>query len=274
MAFYTLSNIDSLVAQKNLSVAKDSLSSALERISSGLRVNHAGDDPAGYLFGLQMKYQINGTDTGTNNLNMAIDLMNTADSYLTAITGDITQMQGLADQAKNALLTNDQRGVLNGTYLQLASEVQRMALNANYNQRALLDGSLTGVTIQTGFSSADVVTFSLPYALTTANLGLTTYGISQVSTAGNTISALNSSLIAVIAPLVEGIGAFASSWAASVTAQSAYSANLTAARGRIMNADIAAETTNLTNSQVIVQSGIAALAQANSAQTLALGLLK
>jgi flagellin len=274
MALYIQSNIDSIVAQNHLGVAKDALSTALERISSGLRINHSADDPAGALFGMQMQFQIQGENVGSNNLNMAVDLLNTADSFIQAINSDLTTMASLADQARNALLTNDQRGSLNTEYFALASEINRIATNANYNQKALIDGTLLGVTIQTGFSAADVVTFSLPYALTTANLGITANSISQTGSAGAALSALNSALTAIIAPLIAQVGSLASSWASSVTATNAYTATLSAARARIMNADIAQETTNLTNSQVIVQSGIAALAQANSAQTLALGLLK
>jgi flagellin len=180
----------------------------------------------------------------------------------------------LATQAHNALLTGDQRAGLNYEFQELIGEIQRLSTNAAYNGKTLLDGTILGSTVQSGFSVADQVQISIA-ALTTAANGLAIAGmtISSMTGASSAIQAVNSVAVGVLAPAVASLGAQAAGWMKSTEAQDFYLTNLKSARSRIQDADVAAETTNLTNYQVIVQSGIAALAQANSAQTLALGLL-
>lgn len=274
MGFRILTNTMSLVAQTNLSYTQRALTTALERLSSGSRINHAYDDPAGYLMSIQMQFQITGNDVGTNNLYMAVDALNTADSFLRVMQDDLQRMNELAYLAKNDLLTADQRATYNNEFVELVDEIQRLATNANYNGRVLMSGSLQGVTIQTGASATNVVTMSInTLTIGTSGLNVSNLSISTISGANCAILQLASAIRFNLGPTVAVIGAQASGWYRSTAAQEAYSTNLKAARSRIYDADIAVETTNLTNAQVIVQSGIAALAQANSAATLALGLI-
>jgi flagellin len=268
-------NANSLFAQTNLAVKQRAMSTALERLSSGLRINHSSDDAAGFLLSLQMQFQIVGVDAGTNNLSMAIDLLNTADSYTRTISDDMTRMVDLASQAKNQLLTGNQRTALNFEFQELLDEIQRLTTNATYNGRTLLDGGLNGVTVQTGASNGDIVIVSIGTMTTgaVAGLGISMLSIGTFTAAMSAISMINSAVNIILSPNVASIGAQAAGWLKSVDAQQMYSTNLKAARSRIVDADIAVETTNMTNAQVVVQSGIAALAQANSAQTLALGLI-
>ncbi len=274
MGFRILTNTMSLVAQTNLTYTQRALTSALEKLSSGSRINHAYDDPAGYLMALQMQFQITGTDVGTNNLYMAIDALNTADSFLRVVQDDLQRMNELAYLAKNGLMTPDQRNTYNYEFQELISEIQRLTTNANYNGRVLMNGSLAGVTIQTGASAADVVTMSIQ-TMTAGGSGLALTGlaISTIQRADSAILQIKSAVRVTVGPTIAALGAQASGWMRSTAAQESYSTNLKAARSRIYDADIAAETTNLTNSQIIVQSGVAALAQANAAATLAMGLI-
>jgi flagellin len=265
-------NANALNAQTNLGIVQRKLSTALERLSSGLRINHAWDDPSGYLVSLQMQFQIDGVDTGTDNLKMAIDLLNTADSFTKTVSEDMERMDQLAFQAKNSLLTGAQRSALGYEFSNIVDEITRLTSNATYNGQTLLTGSLVGITIQTGFSAGDVIMMSID-TLTVQQLQLTLLGISTVASAGSAIIIINSVVQNVLSPAIAGIGAQAAGWLKSTDAQEMYSTNLKSARSRIMDADIAQETTNLTNAQVIVQSGIAALSQANQAQTLALSLI-
>lgn len=273
MPLRILTNTQSLFSQRNLGIAQKGLSTALERLSSGIRINHAYDDPAGFLFTVQMTFQIQGEDAGTNNLRMAVEVMNTADSYTRTIAEDLQRMNELATQARNSLLTTQQRQALQYEFTEIIDEIQRLTQNAQFNGRTLLDGSLQGVTVQSGFSQADVVSLSIA-AMTIGAMNIASLTLGNVAAAGTAVTYVNSAAIYVLSPAVAGIGAQAAGWSKSVDAQDAYTTNLRAVRSRIYDADIAQETTNLTNSQVIVQAGIAALAQANSAQTLALGLLQ
>lgn len=272
MALRILTNTASLGAQRELDIAQRALYQTLEKLSSGKRINHSWQDAAGFLLGIQMGYQITGVQAGTNNLTMAVDLLNTADSFTRAIDADMNRMVELAYQAKNNLLTAQQRSALDNEFQELITEIQRLATNAVYNGRTLLDGSLIAVTVQTGYSASDFVQVSIDN-MSTGALGLAGLGVTTVALAQTAISTINSTVRNIFGPAVARIGAQAASWLKSIDAQDAYAQNLTAARSRITDADIAAETTNLTNYQVIVQSGIAALAQANAAQTLALGLI-
>jgi len=268
-------NQNALFAQTNLGIVQRKLSTALERLSSGLRINHAADDAAGLLLSMQMQFQIGGVDAGTSNLRMAVDLLNTADSFTRTVSEDLERMNDLAYQARNGLLTSAQRSALNFEFVELIDEIERLTTNATYNNRVLLDGSLNAITVQTGYSAADVVTLSIMGMTIGANgLGISALTITSMPAAGSAISMIETASRAVLAPSVAAIGAQASGWMKSADGMEMYSTNLKAARSRILDADIAAETTNLTNAQVVVQSGIAALAQANAAQTLALGLLQ
>ncbi len=274
MGFRILTNTQSLVAQTNLAYSQRALTTALERLSSGAKINHAYDDPAGYLMAIQMHFQITGNDVGTNNLYMAVDALNTADSFLRVMQDDLQRMNELSYLAKNSLLTSDQRGTYNFEFLELVDEVNRLATNANYNGRVLMSGSLNGVTIQTGASATNVVTMSIAtLTIGGSGLNISALTISTISAADSAIRSLATAVRTVLGPAIAALGAQASGWYRSTAAQESYSTNLKAARSRIYDADIAVETTNLTNAQVIVQSGIASLAQANSAATLALGLI-
>jgi flagellin len=273
MPLRILTNTQSLFAQQALGVNQKGLAKALERLSTGKRINHSYDDAAGYLFSVQTAFNYIGVDAGTNNLRMAVDALNTADSYTQLITDDLQRMADLADQAHNGLLTADQRAGLNFEFVEIQNEIGRVTQNASYNKQLLLDGTLSaGITIQSGYSMTDLVNLSIQ-SLTTGVLLGGALTISTMAGASTAIQTIASSVITILSPTIAGIGAQAAAWGKTADAQDVYSTNLKAARSRVWDADIAAETTNLTNAQVIVQSGIAALAQANTAQSLALGLI-
>lgn len=274
MALRILTNIPSLTAQRNLDIAQRALTKALERLSSGIRINRAADDPAGFLVSILMDFQVKGVDVGTNNLLMAVDLLNTADAYVRTISENLTRMEELAFLAHNSLLSDAQRAAYNLEFQERIIEIQRLASNAAYMGKALLTGSLVGSIIQTGPSLVDVVTISIE-TLTTGACGLNISGlsISTMSSASQVIFTMPTTINTYFGPRIANIAAQASAWLSSSDAQKALLEALKAGKSRIWDADLAAETTNLTNAQVIVQSGIAALAQANAAQTLALGLI-
>jgi|GEM_PF-1999885 len=272
MPLRILTNVQSLFAQRNLGIAQRSLGSALEKLSSGLRINHSYDDPSGFLYSVQMTFKIQGTEAGTNNLRMAVEVMNTADSYTRTIAENMERMGELGTQATNNLLTAQQRSAMQFEFNELIDEIQRLTVNAVYNGRTLLDGSMQGVTVQAGYSVADVISISIN-GLTIGTLGIASLSLATIGGANQAITIVNSAAAFILSPAVAAIGAQAAGWLKSTDAQDAYTTNLRAARSRILDTDVAVETTNLTNAQVIVQSGIAALAQANSAQTLALGLI-
>lgn len=267
-------NYNASIAQTHLASAQRSLSKALERLASGIKINHAYDDPAGLVMALQMSNQISGTQAGTNNLQMAVDLFNTADSYTRAIGDDLAQMSSLASQASNGLLTDPQRQQLQYQYQNSMDEIQRLATNATYNGRTLLDGTLQNVVVQAGAEPTNTVTVNIGnMSVGATGLDIAGTNIGTQAGAAAAIVQLNNAVANVFAPTVAAIGAQAASFLASTNAQSFYATNLISARSRIMDTDLAAEVTNLVNSQVVVKAGIKALAVANEAKGLVLNLI-
>jgi flagellin len=269
-----ISNVSSATAQNNLAIKQRSLTTALERLSSGTKINHAHENPASFLMATQMQFQIGGEEAGVNNLGMAADLLNTADSYTRAISGNIERMSELAYQAKNALLTPDQRQSLQAEFGELNAEVDRLASNATYNGRPLLDGSLNNVVVQSGASASSSVNLSIGN-LTTGAAGLNTAGlnISTMAGAQAAITQLDTATTNVLNPVIANIGAQAASWTKSADAQSTYIANLKSARSSIIDADMADEATRLVASKILVKSGVSALAHSQQAKLNVLNIL-
>jgi flagellin len=272
MPLYVLTNIPSMRAQRHLGVSQRGLNTTLERLASGKRINSAKDDPAGLLLSTRLGKSVTAWQSGSNSLNMGLDLIATADSFLTILVDDLERLYQLASDAMNGLLSNGERSLLNEEYSRILPEMQRLALNTKFLDQTLLAGGMT-VSIRVGEGTGNNVTIqigALTYgggALAISNTSITSQGAASAA-----LQAL-SNAFSSIGQIIAEVGAQGNAFTKSVDAQNALVENLTAAKGRILNADLAVETTNLTNQQIVVQSGISALVQANSAQTLALALL-
>jgi len=272
MPIFVLTNIPSMRAQRHLGVAQRALNTTLERLASGKRINRAEDDPAGLLVSNRLTRSIQSWQAGSDNLSMGLDLLHTADSYTTIILEDLERLNELANSAYNGLLSDTERALLNKEFTQIIPEIQRLAANTKFLGQTLLAGNLQ-VSVQAGEGTGNVVTVQIG-TLTTGGTGLniSALTVSTQAQASTSLGALSDAFTQMTSVIAQ-IGAQAAAFTKSVDATDALVENLTAAQSRIMNADLAEETTNLTNSQIIVQSGISALVQANSAQTLALALL-
>lgn len=272
MPLYILSNIQSMRAQRHLGIQQRGLNTTLERLASGKRINNAKDDPAGLLLSTRFGKSVTAWKSGSNSLRLGLDLISTADSYLTILVEDLERLYQLGSDAMNGLLSNNERALLNEEFTRIIPEMQRLAQNTKFLDQTLLAGGMT-VSIRAGEGAGNNVTIQIG-TLTTGNNGLniSSQTIGTQAAASAALSAL-SAAFSTINQVIAEIGAQGNAFTKSVDAQDALVENLTAAKGRILNADLAQETTNLTNQQIVVQSGISALVQANSAQTLALALL-
>ncbi|MBN2484256.1 MAG: hypothetical protein JXD21_08670 [Candidatus Omnitrophica bacterium] len=273
MPLYIRSNIPSMTAQRQLGIQQRGLNTTLERLASGKRINNAKDDPAGLLLAARLGKSITAWQSGSNSLKLGLDLINTADSYLTIMVEDLERLYQLASDAMNGLLSDSERGLLNEEYSRILPEMQRLALNTKFLDQTLLAGGMT-VSIRVGEGTANNVTIQIG-ALTYGGGGLA-ISATSITSQGAASSALQalSNAFSAIGQVIAQVGAQGNAFTKSADAQDALVENLTAAKSRIINADLAQETTNLTNQQIIVQAGISALVQANSAQSLALGLLQ
>ncbi len=165
------SNINSLVAQQNLSGSQSALSQAITRLSSGKRINSAADDAAGLAIATGMQTQINGLNQGVSNSNDGVSMIQTATSGLSQITQSLQRIRTLAVQASNGGLTADNRAALQQEVSQQISEVNRIASQTQYNGKNILDGSAGSVSFQVGANVGQTVNLNLSASLSAASVG-------------------------------------------------------------------------------------------------------
>src|SRR5215475_12933170 len=174
MSLVLNTNYSSLVAQDSLSTSGGQLSSALQQLSSGLRINTAADDAAGYAIVQGMTSQINGLDQASRNANDGVSLAQTAQGALTEITNDLQTMRNLAVQSLNATNSAQDRADLNQQFNQLAADIDNVAKTANFNGVNLLDGTFNGQVFQTGANAGQTIAVSAVASARTNALGVYT----------------------------------------------------------------------------------------------------
>ena len=278
MAMTINTNVMSLNAQRNASTTNNSLATSLQRLSSGLRVNSAKDDAAGLAIASRMDAQARGMNVAVRNSNDGISLVQTAESGM-AVIGDMFQrMRELAVQASNGTNTSNDLSALQSEYSQLNTEVIRTMGAVQFNGQTLLT-TTAAFTFQIGANTGQTA------SITTADISITA-GVSGIS--GTAASALvtsaaaeNSAKISALDTAIQSInssraslGAIQNRFAYTVSFLQAASENQQAARGRIMDADFATETANLSRAQILQQAGTAMVAQANQLPQGVLALLR
>ena len=280
MAIYVNTNIASLNAQRNLSNSTDSLKTSLQRLSSGLRVNSAADDPAGMAISQTMTLQINGNNQGIRNANDGISLAQTAEGALTQIQNNMQTIRQIAVQAANGTISDTNRSQLQKEVDQLTQEISRIVQTTNFNGTMLLSGG-SSITFQVGASgTADNQVVASGLDLTS---GLSSYNasLSATATIDITTSAKASAVLSALDSDINKIsnnrsqmGSLQNRFQAVVANMSNYVQNLSDSRSRIVDTDFASETANLTQQQILQQAGTAILSQANQVPQAALTLLK
>jgi flagellin len=260
-------NISSLNAQRNLNASQSSLATSMQRLSSGLRVNSSRDDAAGLAIADRMNAQIRGTNVAIRNANDGISLAQTAEGGLQTVTDALQRMRELAVQAQNGSNGTSDRADLDAEYQQLSAEITRIATQTKFNGNAIIGGGAGAQTFQVGANNGDTLTVT-----TTA---VTTVG-GDILTAANASTALAAidAKLDVITTDRANYGAAMSRFEFAIQNLSITAENQTAARGRIMDADFAAETANLARAQILQQAGTAMVAQANAQPQTVLNLLK
>jgi flagellin len=171
MSLVLTTNYSSLVAQDSLSTSGAELSTALQQLSSGLRINTAADDAAGYAIVQGMTAQINGLDQASQNANDGVSLAQTAQGALTEITNDLQTMRDLAVESLNATNSSQDRADLNQQFSQLQADINNVASTAAFNGVNLLDGSFQGATFQVGANIGQTISVSSVASANTSALG-------------------------------------------------------------------------------------------------------
>lgn len=280
MAIYVNTNIASLNAQRNLSTSTDSLKTSLQRLSSGLRINSAADDPAGMAISQTMTLQINGNNQGIRNANDGISLAQTAEGALGQVQNNLQTIRQIAVQASNGTISDTNRSQLQTQVDQLTQEIARIVQTTNFNGTMLLSGGQS-ITFQVGASGqADNQVVASGLDLTS---GINSYASSltgtktiDITTSGAASAALSKldQDINKISNNRSQLGAVQNRFQAVVANMQNYVQNLQDSRSRIVDTDFASETANLTSNQILQQAGTAILSQANQVPQAALSLLK
>lgn len=259
-------NIASLNAQRNLDSSKSSLNTSIQRLSSGLRINSSKDDAAGLAIATRMDSQIRGATVAVRNANDAISFAQTAEGGLSKQTDALQRMRELAVQAANGSNNSGDRANLDAEFQQLTSEVTRLSTSTTFNGNAVF-GS-TAITFQIGANTTDT--------LSVAGVAAGSVAASSVSSASDAqaaITAIDAALDAVNTTRAT-LGATQNRFESVVSSLNVAIENQSASKSRIMDADFAAETANMTRNQILQQAGTAMLAQANSLPNSVLKLLQ
>jgi len=276
MALTVNTNVASMNAQRNLTNSQNSLNVSLQRLSSGLRVNSAKDDAAGLAIAERMNAQVRGLTVGIRNAGDGISLAQTAEGALGSVTEAFQRMRELAVQSSNATNGTTDRTSLNAEFTQLATEVGRILSGTEFNGIAILAGGAGAQDFQVGPNN----TANDRITVTTTDMSADA-GVTGATGTNVTTSATAQAAIALVDTALDNInaergtlGAAQSRIEIAVRSLEATKENTAAARGRIIDADFAAETANLTRSQILQQAGVAMLSQANSLPQSALALLQ
>jgi len=269
------SNQPSLVAQKYLTRNVRQLNQSLERLSSGLRINSAADDATGLAISERLRADIRSYAVAERNTGVGISMATTAEAGAGEIGGVLIRMRELAVEAANGSLTATDRSLLDTEFQQLKEEVDRLADATEFDDTELLVGAATTISFQVGIgtSSSDQI------AVGFGGVGTTTLGISASDLDGSTATGAQSAItsldsaINVLSSKRASLGSAINRLGFALSADEQIRTELTAAASIIRDVNIASETSSLARYQVLVEAGIAVLAQANQVPSLALSLL-
>jgi flagellin len=239
----------------------------MQRLSSGLRINSAKDDAAGLAIATRMDSQIRGINVAIRNANDGISLAQTAEGALSTVTDALQRMRELAVQAQNGSNGTTDRANLDTEYQQLSAEITRIAAQTKFNGIAIVGASAGAQTFQVGANNGDTLTITTTTVTTVAG------DLTTAANASTAVAALDTELNTITTNRAT-YGAAISRFGMAISNLSITGENQTAAKGRIMDADFAAETANLSRAQILQQAGTAMIAQANQQPNLVLNLLK
>jgi flagellin len=270
-------NVSATLTQNAITKNERSMSSAMEQLATGKRINKAGDDAAGLAIASRMTAQINGVAQGARNANDAISLLQTADGALVEVVNMLQRMRELAVQAVSGTNGQTDRNALHGEFDALRDEIDRVANNTQWNGSDILDGTAgtSGVvTFQVGANATQTVSATLKdFSTTVVTTSLTSRTVSTAVGAAAAITAVNNAITGVNTERAT-LGAVMNRLEYAVDNLLNVKANAEASRSRIEDTDYAAATTELARTQIIQQAATAMLAQANQIPQTVLALLK
>jgi len=292
MALSIHTNYSSLVTQTNLSKTNNALGTNQQRLGTGLRINSAADDAAGLQIATRLNAQSRGMGVAMRNVNDGVSLLQTAEGALSEMTDIIQRMKDLATQSANDTNSQDDRDALQAEYDELGKELYNIMENTKYAGETLFTATATtgkfsattGVVLQIGSSTAETMTVQADTEVgdLQTSLGTLSSAYSAAGTAGTEISAQAdaNTMIDTLSDALDDIGSLRAKFGANINRLNHTNNNLAnmkdnteMAKGRIMDADFAAESATMTKNSMLLQSGISMLKQAGQMPGMVMSLL-
>jgi len=276
MAMSINTNVLSLTAQRNASASQGLLQTAIERLSSGLRINSAKDDAAGLGISVRMDSQSRGMEVAARNAADGISLAQTAEGGLGKVSDMLQRMRELAVQSANATNTTADRTSLNNEFTQMTAEISRTLSATKFNGLAIIGADAATQTFQVGANTGDVIAVSSNNMITNGAVSTAIASTSAITTAAAATAAITNIDAALSAVNTERstYGAMQNRFDTVIGVLQVSIENQKAASSRIMDTDFAVETARMTRAQIMQQAGTAMIAQANAAPQSVLSLLR
>jgi flagellin len=268
-------NTASINTRRHLYNSTIAFNKSMEKLSSGLRINRAGDDAAGLAISEGLKSDIRALEQASRNASDGISLVQTAEGALDEVSNILLRMRELTEQALNGTVTNQERGYLDNEYQALISEIDRISNSTEFNGLALLNGSAAAsVSIQVGIDTQtwDSINIDITTDRDAASLGLTGSIVDEATATASMAAVL--AAIDTVSSARSDFGAVQNRLETSIRNIQNQGENLSAANSRIRDVDVANETSTLTSYQILQQAGVSMLAQANMTSGLAMTLLR
>lgn len=282
MSLGVLNNIAAIYAQNNLNQTQSSLQNTLTQLSSGSRINSGADDAAGLALANGLQANVAALTQSSQNASDGVGMLQTADGALSQVTNLLNRAMTLATEASNGTLNTAQSGSADAEYQSILTEINNIGSATNYNNNPLFSATATSIVVSDGTTSGTTSFSETVGVLTSASVGTTSAGAGEDLSATkldnqtDALAALSeiSTAIGDVAYQRGTLGANINQLSAASNVASSESVNLTSAENNIMATNYGQATSDLSKFQVLSQTGISALAQANSVQQEVLKLLQ
>ncbi len=269
-------NVQALAAQRNLNANNHSQANALDKLSSGSRINKAGDDAAGLAISEKLKANIRSMKQAGRNANDGVSLVQVAEGAMNEISNILIRMRELSIQASSDTIADTERGYVNNEIQQLKSEVDRIANSTEFNGTKLLNKTAPNLDIQVGIhndSTNDRFTFDTGDKASTLDaLGIGGVGTAKKEDAQENLGKIDAAMDKLNSNRAS-LGALQNRLSSTINNLNIYRENLEAANSRIRDTDMAEEASELTRTNILTQAGVSVLSQANQNPQLALKLI-
>ena len=281
MSLSIVTNVQSLKVQQNLTSATDKLNTAIERMTTGYKINSAKDDAAGYSIAAQMSTKLSSYDVASNNAQIGLDMLTTTEENYSLINEHLQRIRDLTEQAANGTYSDDSRAAIQAEITSRLEEIDRIAASAEYNGMLLMDGSTGEVNIQVGIdgSANSRVTLNADLfedAAAQSLIGVANATFAQDCSAADTAAAQLSKLDAAIDNIstrVTSLGASQNRIESAIDSIMVTTENLTSSLSTVKDADIAEESTRYLQAQILQSAATTLLSTANQTPSIALQLI-